>query len=559
MEERAKNWKVLNKLNKPFPKAKVEDVVKLLLANRKLRTAKEKQEFFKPTTPDKITLRKLGLKKAFFQKAISRIKLAIEKRQKVVIYGDYDADGVTAVAILWETLNSLGVDVLPYIPERFSEGYGINEESIKKLKNQYPKLELIITVDNGIVAKDAVAAANSLGIDVIIIDHHQKGETLPKALGIIHTTDIGGAALAWIFAREIGIAFGLKKQSWGNGLDLAAIGTIADQLPLIGPNRSFAKYGLEALNLTERPGLLALFEAARVEKEKINTYTVGFMLAPRINAMGRLEHAIDSLRLLCTRRHERARKLALHLNKVNLERQRIVEEVVWHAGKLAEETKFTGAILVAHESYHEGVIGLVAAKLVEKYYRPAIVFSKGKVYSKASARSIPGFNIVEAIRKLDHLLEGGGGHPMAAGFSIETKKLDQFIKEFDRVSKKLLTDDILTPSLKIDMELPFSLINQELADRIAAFEPTGIGNPAPTFLTRDIKVIDAKTVGKDAKHLKLTLKKDEKIFDAIAFGFGEYFSRLSPDKPISAVYVLEENVWNGTKSLQLRIKDIKLS
>ena len=294
------------------------------------------------------------------------------------------------------------------------------------LRRKFSNLGLIITVDNGIVAYDGVAKAKKLGIDVIVTDHHIKEKKLPDAYSIIHTTRLSGAAISWILAREIvrevkgkqnsssmvGEKLEIGKESQdhnnGEGLELAAVGLIADQIPLIGVARSFAKYGLAALNRTTRPGLLALFQIAGVEKGNLGTYDVNFIIAPRINAMGRLENAMESLRLVCTKNKVQAEELAIHLNKVNLERQKIVEEVVMRAREQVKVTGVTSVIVVSDGSYHEGVIGLAAAKLVEEYYRPSIVISEKTDIAKASARSITGFNIIEAIRSQGNLIEGGG-------------------------------------------------------------------------------------------------------------------------------------------------------
>ncbi|MBU0569415.1 single-stranded-DNA-specific exonuclease RecJ, partial [Patescibacteria group bacterium] len=473
--------------------------------------------------------------------------------------------------ILWECLYVLNKNTLPYIPDRFSEGYGLNAGSVRKLKAKNPKLKVIITVDNGIVAHEAVDVAKKLGIDVIVTDHHQKGKKLPKAHSIIQTDQIAGAGVAWFLAREIQKKLKAKSLKLkAKDLELVAIGSIADLVPLLGTNRSLVKHGLEALNKTKRPGLLALFKNAGLEKEstrlrsgatvrRVGTYEVGYIIAPRINAMGRLEHGIDSLRLLCTRSKPKAQELAKILAETNTRRQEIVEEVVAHAKDLAKDKKWKGVIVLSHETYHEGVIGLAASKLVELYYRPAIVMSRGKKFSKASARSIPGFNIIESIRSLEEMIIGGGGHPMAAGFSIETDKIEMFLKKLDEISLPLLTDDVLARTLKIDLELNFEQVDWELEGKLADFEPTGIGNPKPTFATKKANVVNARTVGAESKHLKLKLEKDDKVFDAIAFGMGDFYTKLLAKKSIDVVYNLEKNVWNGKKSLQLKIKDIKSS
>ncbi|MCX6706089.1 MAG: single-stranded-DNA-specific exonuclease RecJ [Candidatus Woesebacteria bacterium] len=534
-------WEVLAKLQG-------KNIIDTLLKNRGIKTLKEKKEFFNPTRPEKLSLKELEINQTEIKKAIKRIKEAKRKKEKVIVYGDYDADGICATAILWECLYKLGLHVLPYIPERFSEGYGLNIESIKKLKEKDPDLSLILTVDHGIVADKKVDVAKELGIDVIITDHHERGKTTPKAYAVVHTTKISGSGVAWILSRELGSS---------SGLELAALGTISDQLPLIGPNRSIAKYGLERLRETKRIGLLSMFEEAAIEKEKIGTYEVGFIIAPRINAMGRLTHAIDSLRLLCTKDRKRAGELADLIGRTNLERQKIVETVVAHAKeKLGEEIK-ESIIILSHESYHEGVIGLAAAKLVEKFYKPAIVLSKKKDISKASARSIAGFNIIEAIRKLEGLYLEGGGHPMAAGFSIETSKIEEFAKKINEIAKPFLTQEILSRKLKIDLEIDFNQINQELVEQINQFEPTGLGNFAPSFITKKVEVLETRTVGRENTHLKLKLKKDSKVIDAIAFGLAKTHPML-PSTFVDIVYSIEENIWNNHTSLQLKIKDLKV-
>lgn len=534
-------WEVLRK-------TKSKNIIDTLLKNRGIKTPREKKEFFNPTRPEKLSLKKLGISKIEINKAIKRIKQALKKKEKVIVYGDYDADGICATAILWECLYSLGLNVLPYIPERFSEGYGLNIESIKKLKEKDPDLSLILTVDHGIVADKKVDLAHELGIDVIITDHHEKGKTTPKAYAVVHTAKISGSSVAWVLARELGST---------SGLDLAALGTISDQLSLIGPNRSIAKYGLEALRETKRSGLLSLFKEARIEKEKIGTYEVGFIIAPRINAMGRLTHAIDSLRLLCIKDPKRASELADLMGRTNFERQKIVETVVAHAKeKLGSDVK-ESIIILSHESYHEGVIGLAAAKLVERFYRPAIVLSVKKDISKASARSIAGFNIIEAIRKLEGLYIEGGGHPMAAGFSIETPKIKEFTRRINEASKPLLTEEILSRRLKIDTEISFNQIDQDLYDKVKEFEPTGLGNFPPSFLTDKVEVLEARTVGRENTHLKLKLKKDSGVLDAIAFGLAKTY-QLLPKTYVDIVYSIDENTWNNHTNIQLKIKDMKI-
>lgn len=535
-------------------------IVDILLKNRGIKTEKEKKEFFEPVDPMKISLKSLGIKETEVEKAIERIKLAKKKGEHVIVYGDYDADGITGTATMWETLHELGIFVLPHIPERFSEGYGLNVESVAKLKKEDPELKLIITVDHGIVAGKKVDEVKKMGIDMIISDHHQEGKEKTKPLALIYTTQIGGSALSWFIAREIAKKF--KMESLGfkieERLQLAAIGTIADQLPLIGPNRSIVKYGLEQLRNTGRPGVLTLFTEARIEKENVGTYEVGYLIAPRINSMGRLKHGLESLRLLCTKDMVKAGQISGNIGRTNSERQKIVEEVIIHARKSYKELEKQSVIILSHESYHEGVIGLAAAKLVEEFYRPAIVLSVTGGIAKASARSISGFNIIEAIRKFEDLYIEGGGHPMAAGFSIKIENLPEFSKRLNKYSKGLLTEELLKRKLKIDMELEFKDANRELANELKDFEPTGLGNPAPIFASHDVEVVSVKAVGRESRHLKLKLKQDEHIIDSIFFGGGEIYSELKAGTKIDLAYRLEENTWNGYTNIQLAVRDIRL-
>jgi single-stranded-DNA-specific exonuclease len=533
MTNQRKRWELLNKTKVNNS----DEIIDVLLKNRGI---KNKKEFFEPIDPIKISIKSLGVKESEMKSAIGRIKKAKKNKENVIVYGDYDADGITATGIMWEALHSLGLNVLPYIPDRFIDGYGIKSDVIKNLKEKDKNLGLIITVDNGIVGYEGIKAANKLGIDVIVIDHHVKGSKKLEAYSTIHSVETSGAGLAWFFSQHL--------TKFNNTLELAAIGVIADQLPLVGINRSIVKYGLTELKKTKRPGLLALFKEAAIEN--IGVYEVGYIIAPRINAMGRLKHGLESLRLLCTKDKTKAFEIAKNIGSTNLERQKIVEEVVFLARKNVTDEK---VIVIAGESYHEGVIGLAAGRLVEEFYRPAIVLSTKGEISKASARSVSGFNIIEAIRMVGLHLEGGG-HPMAAGFSIETSKIEKFTKEINKYANKLLTDELLEKKLKIDCEVDFAQLNYDLLDKLTKFEPTGLGNPGATFLTKQVELVDAKPVGREARHLKLKLKQNEHTFDSIYFGGGEMYPKLTSGQKVDIAFSLEDNSWNGYKNLQLKVK-----
>lgn len=514
-------------------------LVTKLLNNRGLKTKKEIDEFINPDDPEKIRFKDLGIDNITLKKVVKRLDSAKKNKEKIIIYGDYDADGVCATAILWEAMYKLGFDVMPFIPDRFEDGYGLKAESVKRLKDKDEKLSLIITVDNGIVASNAIKEANKLGIDVIVVDHHTKGEHKLASSYILHSTAVCGSALAWFLARELG-----EK----NGLDLVALGTIADQMPLLGINRSLVKFGLPELTKTKRIGLQKLFRDSKIDN--VGVYEVGYIIAPRINAMGRLAQATDSLRFLCTRDPKKAEGFNKLLNETNIQRQKVVDEVLT---KVLKQVQDTEKVVVISGEYHEGVIGLASGKITEKLYKPSIVLSVNGDISKASARSIYGFNIIEAIKETELILEGGG-HPMAAGFSIETSKIEEFRLKINKISESKLTDEILERKLKIDLELSFDLINQELVGELKKFEPSGQGNYSPIFSSKNVKIIESKTVGSDGKHLKLKLEQNGIKLDAIWFN-AQYKSSCTGHVDIA--YSIEENAWNSKTSLQLKIKNIR--
>ncbi len=563
------NWKTLNEIQRSKDaKIHIEDIVQILLENRGIKTKKEIEEFLNPKNPSEFTAEDLGIDEKELKKAVKRIKQAIDNKEGIVVYGDYDADGICATAILWETLYELSgkrKNVLPYIPERVSEGYGLNSDSISKLKSstfakasadkQNPQLKLIITVDHGITAAEKIKYAQELGIDVIVCDHHQIGKEKPKCTAVVHTEKISAAAIAWLLSQTV-------QSSQGSYLDLVAIATVADLEPLVGVNRSFTKYGLQALRKTSRYGLLAIFEEAGIKKEEIETYHVGYIIAPRLNAMGRMEHALESLRLLCTNNNEKAKEIAAKLGLTNKERQLLTAETTRHAIENSRLRQGSGGqaklIFIEHETYNQGIIGLVAGKLVEEFYRPTIVISKGEIYSKASARSVNGFNIIEAIRTQSDLLVDAGGHPMAAGFTIETAKIEILKRRLIELADSQISDEILEKTLKIDLELPLGGINLDLWKAVQQMSPFGLGNPEPVFAS-SVVVKGFRTVGNEGKHLKLQLATAGQpiVFSAIGFNLGRLAETLQVDQEVEIAYNLSLNEWNNEKHLELKLKDLR--
>lgn len=548
------NWQILAKIKATDQAGRREEIISRILANRGLKTKKQKEDFENPQPPHKLSVRDLGLDKAELKKALARVKKALKKREKIIVWGDFDADGVCATAIMWEALHTVGADSLPFIPQR-SEGYGLKTKKIRELAKN--KTSLIITVDQGIVGEKQIKFAQGLGVDVIVTDHHALGKTKPKATAIIHTTKLSGAGVAWFFTLFLLKEFNRQPSS----LDLATIGTIADVVPLIGSNRSLVKYGLKELTTTTRIGLNYLIKTAGIEKSKIGSFEVGFMLGPRINAAGRLSDPMDSLRLLCLRTdHGRADSLSRQLDENNKERQLLTGETHLHAKTLWLKKKETNSLIfIEDKSYNHGIIGLVASKLTEEFYLPSVVIAKGEKESRGSARSIAEFNMIKAIQKCGHLLKEYGGHPLAAGFTLETQKLNQFRKALIRLANEELAGLDLKPLLLIDAELTFQDLKPSLWQELKKLAPFGEGNKEPIFASKNISVSHARLVGVDNKHLKLQLVESDnrQSFEAIGFGLGKKYAQLTPEAKYDIAYSLQENNWQNQKKLELRLRDLK--
>lgn len=550
-----KKWEYTGKSGQQTGVPEPEKIIKILLSNRGITGKKDITEFLHPKDPFDLSAADVSINVHPLAAALARIRKAVKDHESVVVYADYDADGITAGTIMWEALHSLGANVMPYIPHRVEEGYGLSVQGIDAVKSQYNPT-LIVTVDHGITAAAKVEYAKELGIDVIVTDHHSRPETVPDCI-IVHTTSLCGAGVSWFVAKEL---TGIKNQE---SVALACIGTIADLVPLTGANRSIVKAGLSAINTTNRVGLKALIAEAGLTEGSIRTYDISHMLAPRLNAMGRLEHAMDALRLLCTGQESKALLLSRKLGETNKERQNMTTDTSIHAKLAVEQTIQAGGrkklLFVAEESYNQGIIGLVAGKLVEEYYLPAIVLSKGEKISKASARSISGFNIVEAIRACADLLIDVGGHPMAAGFTVETKNLELLQTKLEGIAENLIDEGMLQRTLRVDMDMPLSGVTADLWRAIGEFEPFGFGNTEPVFVTHGIQVADSRLVGKEGKHLKLNVRQDHIRVDAIAFGFGSFQSELRKDTSVDIAYSIDMNEWNGRRNLQLKVKDIRVA
>lgn len=522
---------------------KSDDLIKQLLFNRGIKGAKEIDKFFNPRLSDyEDDLKVLGL-----DKAVERIKKAIKSERLIMIYGDYDVDGVCGTAIAYLGLSAAGAKVIPYIPHRLKEGYGLSKQGLDYAKER--GVSLVITVDNGIVAYEAASYAASLGLDLIITDHHQPQSKKPMAKALVWTTKLCGAAIAWCLIRE------LKEKEALSLLDLVGIATVADLMPLLGVNRCLAKLGLGELNRTERVGLLSLFEEGGIKRGEITPYHINFVIGPRLNAMGRLEHAIDSLRLLCTKNASSAQKLAKILSETNVRRQQQTVEVMIQAKEMTQmlPPKKDGRkfVFVHSPDWSAGIIGLVAGRLCEEYRLPVIVISEDQLYSKGSARSIGGVDIVEVIRQCSDLLIDVGGHHRAAGFTIETAKIELFKQKFREAMEEVKIDG--EDQLEVEAVVNTREISLSLAQKLLDLEPTGMGNPKPVLASYGVRVSGARVVGGDGRHLKFLADGIE----AIAFRKGEMIQALAKIDKADIAFNLEINKFNNHTIPQLKVVDIR--
>jgi len=547
-----KHWQIIHQETGDRGQKTVAEIVKILLKNRNLVSQKDINKFLNPDI-NRTTLASVGIDEKEFLKFKKRIEKAIENNEKIVIFGDYDVDGITSCAILWETLYARTKKVIPYIPDRADEGYGLSIKGIENVLVSNPDTKLIITVDNGIVAFDAIEFANKKGIDVIVTDHHVKGKKLPNAFCILHTTSLCGGGIAWVLAKEL--AFESKKKI-SEKLELATLATVADLVPLTNDNRAIVREGLKVLENTNRIGLKELLKEAGVQKQALSVYTIGHVIAPRLNATGRIQSAMNALRLLCTNDLSKAESLAKMLGGVNRDRQVLTEESVNHAKLLAIENSSSHITIVSDSSYNQGVIGLVASQLVEIYYKPAIAIAIGDRVSKGSARSISGVNIIELLRSVSEQLIEAGGHPMAAGFSVATEHIEEFVKALEKKASEVVTEEHLKRYLKIDVLISFPIISMEFLEAIGKLEPYGMGNPEPVFATKNVLIVESRKIGREQNHLKMKVESEGKTFGALAFGMANKVD-LSTGDVVDIAYTIDKNEWNGKVELQIKIKDIK--
>ena len=569
MHIQPKRWKVATKLTDShfarFPD--IDRLVLQILHNRGFTEAGAINDFLahRWTGDDPFGLKGMA-------EAVERLQTAILKQEPIAVYGDYDADGVTSTALMMHLLAALGARVEAYIPNRFDEGYGLNNDALAELASR--DVKVVLTVDCGIRSIKEVAYGNSLGLDLIITDHHHVGEAIPPALAAINPKqpgctypfkELAGVGLAYKLAQALLQVDALARRGpvdlqADNFLDLVALGTVADLAPLHGENRKLVEQGLQQLNSALRPGLRALMQAAELKSPLITSTTIGFVLGPRLNAAGRLDSALAAYRLLLAATEFEAIHLAKQLDLQNRERQKLTREMVESARTviLADNVQ-SPLYFISQPGFNPGVVGLAASRLTEEFYRPTLVAEQGPELTKGSARSINEFHITQALDQCTELLERYGGHAAAAGFTIKNEHVPEFQKRLQQLAAAQLDVADLRPTLDIDGEINLKGVRPELVETIAKLQPFGSGNPTPCFVSRNLTVKHVKAVGQDGHHLRLVLHDGRQSWSAIAFQQGHWASKLAPSQQIDAVYSLEFNEWNGERQLQLNLKDLQPS
>ncbi|CAG0948193.1 Single-stranded-DNA-specific exonuclease RecJ [Anaerolineae bacterium] len=501
---------------------------------------------------------------------VDRLRRAMRAHEPIAVYGDFDVDGVTATALLVQALQALGADARPYIPHRIDEGYGLNKDALMQLKEQ--GVTVVVTVDCGVRSLPEVAFGKQIGLDMIVTDHHAPSDELPDAFAVVNpkqpacpypSKELSGAGVAFKLAQAL---FRANEKTPINNhratisendlFDLVALGTVADLVPLSGENRALVKRGLERLRSSERPGIQAMIRYAGIKPNAIDASSIGFTLGPRLNAAGRLEHALMAYDVLVTQYPGEADELARKLEETNRERQRLTSEMSQKAREaVAAMAQTEHLFFVASPEFPEGIVGLVASRLTDDFYRPAVAVHRGPDESRGSARSISEFNIVAALDQCRDLLVRHGGHAMAAGFTVRNENLDELASRLKAIAARELAEIELAPTLYVDVEASLSDMNWTLQKALDRLAPFGYGNREPVFVSRNVAVRDAKLVGNE--HLKLTLTDGQIVWDAIAFRQGSWVGALP--KTIDVAYQLEARVWNGESRLQLNVKDIKPS
>ncbi len=492
--------------------------------------------------------------------AVARIYQALLSGEKIAIYGDFDVDGITGTALLTKGLTALGGKTIPYIPHRVREGHGLNTTALDGLQRQ--GISLVITVDCGITDLSQVKKAKKKGLDLIITDHHTPLNELPPAIAVVNPkrvdsdyplSELAGVGVAFKLLEALYQGMG-KEEQLDEMLDLVALGTVADMVPLLGENRYLVTQGLKLLNTVPRPGIREMTTLAGLNPDSLSSKSISWVLGPRLNAAGRLDDAINSYKLLITDSPDEAKELAIWLEEKNAERQRLTTRALTKAREQILAKGVAPLLITSDKDYPAGILGLIAGKLADEFYRPSVVIRIGEQFSTASCRSIPEFNIILAINECRSFLSHFGGHSQAAGFTLPTKNLPRLSERLSELAAMQLAGLELRPRLDIDAQVTLSNLSGNTFKSIQRLAPFGQGNPLPTFLSRQVKVADCRLMGNNGAHLRLNLEQDNMVWDAVAFGLGNRLSETH--SAIDMVYNLELDQWRGQERLRLNILDI---
>ncbi len=490
---------------------------------------------------------------------VARIYQALLSGENIAIYGDFDVDGITATAMLVQGLSTLGGKAIPYIPHRLTEGYGLKTAALENLCRQ--GISLVITVDCGITALSQVKKAKRMGLDIIITDHHTALPEIPPAIAVVNPrlphsnypfSELAGAGVAFKLLQALFQGIG-KERELEKFIDLVALGTVADMMPLLGENRYLVKQGLELINATPRLGIREMIAQAGLNIGSLDSESISWVIAPRLNAAGRLAHAMTSYKLLMTDSPQEAQRLSVWLDQKNAERRRLTTNALAKAREQILAQGISPLLVASDKDYPVGIAGLVASRLSEEFYRPAIVIRIGEQVSSGSCRSIPEFNIISALTQCSSLLSQFGGHSQAAGFSLPTKNLTRLEQRLSQLTAAQLAGVDLRPHLDIEAEVTLSDLSGHTFQAIQQLAPFGCGNPVPTFLSRGVEVVDCHTMGSNEEHLRLKVKQGNAVWDGVAFGLGNYLAEVSSHLEI--VYNLEVDRWGGEERLRLNILD----
>ncbi|MBD99547.1 MAG: single-stranded-DNA-specific exonuclease RecJ [Verrucomicrobia bacterium] len=533
-----------------------------LLLQRGINSFEEAKSFFRPT----MTALHDPMKMKDMDKAVLRIQDAIEKKEGVLIYGDYDVDGTTSVALVYSFLKSKFDHIRYYIPDRYKEGYGISKQGIDYAKAN--NLKLIVALDCGIKALEKIEYSNSQGIDFIVCDHHLPGDQLPNAIAVLDPKrkdcaypfkELSGCGVGYKLMQALCDQLGWEEGELHDKLDLLAVSICADIVPIVGENRILTYLGLLKLNTQPQEGLKSMLEIAQMKKKNLGVTEVVFTIAPRINAAGRIEDAKNAVKLLLEKNTEKAKKVSAYINEQNLERRQLDQSITKEAIDMIvhDEQRLNAYSTVLYkDSWHKGVIGIVASRCIEHYYRPTIILTKSNGKITGSARSVYDFDVYEALSSCADLLEQYGGHKYAAGLTMEEENLAQFIQKFENVVRETITPISLKPTIHIDSTIELANINQRFVNTLKQFSPFGPMNMNPIFKSDQLKAKYPKIVGE--KHLKLTVYQNNGVpYQAIGFNLADKMHLVTQNKTFSAAFAIEENEWNNRKSIQLNVKDIK--